>query len=239
MSVRIITTLQPSDKTKLLALHAGFPLEDAAFFVLYEDNKMLCSAAAFVPESDLCYECYAYTAPNYRRQGYFSEILDAAIEELPEDTEFMFYTDGADTDCMSTLKALEAELISEEHMMEFNLKCLEKTGNTAFSADCIQTPLVCKESVIDNTKTLHYENTYGSVQISVFTSYYYLYGFEIQEDFRGKGHGKRFLFQVMHDLAARAPLPLRLQVSGDNLPAFSLYKKTGFQITETLFGYLY
>lgn len=239
MSVRIVTTLQPSDKTKLLTLHAGFPLEDAAFFVLYETKETLCSAAAFVPEDDICYECYAFTAPNYRCQGYFSEILDAAIDELPEDAEFMFYANGADPDCIAALEALEAELVLEEHMMEFDLKCLEKAVNTTSPADYSQIPLVCKESVIDNTKTLHYGNAYGSVQISVFTSYYYLYGFEIQEDFRGKGHGKRFLFQVMHDLAARSPLPLRLQVSGDNLPAFSLYKKTGFQITETLFGYLY
>ncbi|WP_243134402.1 GNAT family N-acetyltransferase [Enterocloster asparagiformis] len=32
---------------------------------------------------------------------------------------------------------------------------------------------------------------------------------------------------------------LTLQVSGDNLPALRLYKKTGFHITETLSYYLY
>ena len=32
---------------------------------------------------------------------------------------------------------------------------------------------------------------------------------------------------------------LNLQVSGQNLPAFNLYKKTGFRITETLSRYLY
>ena len=91
----------------------------------------------------------------------------------------------------------------------------------------------------DGTLTRNYETEYGIVHSSVFSSYYYLYGFEIREDLRGQGYGKRFLNQVLLDLAKHAPLPLRLQVSGENLPALSLYKKTGFQITETLSGYLY
>ncbi|MFR4783702.1 MAG: GNAT family N-acetyltransferase [Pilosibacter sp.] len=36
-----------------------------------------------------------------------------------------------------------------------------------------------------------------------------------------------------------APRPVLLQVSGGNAPALTLYKKTGFRITETLCCYLY
>ena len=102
-----------------------------------------------------------------------------------------------------------------------------------------ETPITMACSMVDDTLTRHYENSYGSVNISVFSSYYYLYGLEIHEKYRGQGHGNHLLLQVIHDLAAFDPLPLRLQVSGENIPAVSLYKKTGFQITETLYGYLY
>ena len=64
-------------------------------------------------------------------------------------------------------------------------------------------------------------------------------GPEIFEEYRGQGYGKALLLQVISDLISCNPLPLRLQVSGENIPAVSLYKKTGFQIAETLSGYLY
>ena len=102
-----------------------------------------------------------------------------------------------------------------------------------------EAPLTMTCTTADNTIIRHYETPYGSVNISVFSSYYYLYGLEIHQEDRGQGHGYHLLLQVIQDLAALNPLPLQLQVSGENAPAISLYKKTGFQITETLFGYLY
>lgn len=234
MSVSVISELDAVQKEQLLSLHPNFPLDDAAFFALYEYSDTLCAAAAFIQEEDLCYECYAYTKPEFRRRGFFTELLDAAIEELPEDAEFLFYINGNDPECTATLEALEAELIMSEYMMELDLNHVE---------DYLSKPSVhdftVSHSYVDGTETWHYQNPHGTVCISVFSSYYYLYGLEITEAMRGKGFGKAFFAQVLYDLAAHKALPLRLQVSGENTPALSLYKKTGFQITETLLGYLY
>ncbi len=232
MSVLVNSTINPALKSRLQSLNEAFPVDDTDLCIQCESDGEIVSAAAFIQADETCYECYAFTKPEFRRQGMFSEILDTAIEYFPEDTEFLFYTNGTDPDCMAALHSLEAELIMEEHMMEIDLSNLTTPIVSSF-------PLTLTHSNIDGTETRHYENQYGTVNISVFSSYYYLYGFEIQEEFRGRGYGKTFLYQVLTDLAAHKPLPLRLQVSGDNLPAFSLYKKTGFQITETLFGYLY
>lgn len=236
MAVTIYTALKPAQKDQILALDNAFPLEDADFFALYEHDETVCSAAAFIQEDDTVFECYAFTAPDYRRNGFFSEILDSVIDELDEDTEFMFYTNGKEPSALAALEALEAELVLEEHMMEISLSdwisAEHASANNSYS-------LTVHTADIDGTETLQYETASGKVNISVFSSYYYLYGFEILEELRGKGYGTVFLSQVMNDLASRNPLPLRLQVSGDNLPALALYKKTGFQITETLFGYLY
>lgn len=232
MSAIILPTLNPFQKRQIQSMDPSFPVDEADFYALSVVDDLLRSAAAFIMEGNGTYECYAFTDPDYRRQGLFSELLDLAIETFPEDTEFLFYTNGLNADCMAAIEALEAELVLQEHMMEINLQ-------TALLHSGSDTKPECSDTIIDGTRTWQYKNPNGSVNISVFSSYYYLYGFEIQEPLRGHGYGTQLLNQVLHDLSERNPLPLRLQVSGDNIPAISLYKKTGFQITETLYGYLY
>lgn len=234
MSATITTSLQPFQKAQIQSMNPAFPVDDAELFAIYELDGSIRSATAFLNEGDDTYECYAFTDQKYRRQGLFTELLDLAIETLPEDSEFLFYTNGTDPDTMAVLDVLEAECVLQEHMMEIDLSTWKKDQiahqETSITMTC---------STVEDTLTRHYKNSYGSVNISVFASYYYLYGLEIHEKYRGQGHGNRLLCRILHDLAVHGPLPLRLQVSGANIPAVSLYKKTGFQITETLFGYLY
>ena len=234
MPAMFTTTLNPLRKTHIQSMDAAFPLDDADAFAVFEIDGIVRSAAAFLQEDEETYECYAFTDPDYRQEGLFTELLELAIDELPEDTGFIFYTKGTDPDTMAALDALEAECILEEHMMELALDSWSPD-----TSDASDLQLTMTLTTADGTLTRQYENKYGSVNISVFSGYYYLYGFEILEEYRGQGHGNRFLTNVLQDLAVHNPLPLRLQVSGENLPAVSLYKKTGFQITETLFGYLY
>ena len=126
----------------------------------------------------------------------------------------------------------------EDDMMELDLESF--AASSCFkTSDPGSGEFFVTEEEIDQTRTRCYKNAWGVVNISVFSSYYYLYGFEIKEELRGQGYGTTYLLQVLSDLANINPLPLRLQVSGDNTAALSLYKKTGFQITETLFGYIY
>ncbi len=234
MSATITTALQPLQKAQIQSMNSAFPVDDAELFAFFEIDGTIRSAAAFFHEGEETYECYAFTEQDYRRQGLFTELLDLAIETLPEETEFLFYTNGSDPDTIAALDALEAECVLEEHMMELQLS----SWNPLFSASS-EHPLTMTLTTVDDTLTRQYKNLYGSVNISMFSSYYYLYGLEIHDEYRGYGHGNHLLTQVLRDLAVHNPLPLRLQVSGENIPAVSLYKKTGFQITETLFVYLY
>ena len=66
-----------------------------------------------------------------------------------------------------------------------------------------------------------------------------LFEVEIAEPFRGHGLGQAMIRQLQDLTPAIGISTLTLQVSGDNLPALRLYKKTGFHITETLSYYLY
>lgn len=234
MPATITTTLNPLQKKQIQSINADFPTEDADLFTLYEIEGIIRSAAAFLLEGEYLYECYAFTEPSFRRQGLFTRLLDLAIDELPEDSEFIFYTDKKSPDTLEVLNALGAELVLEEHMMELDLKSWKPDSSKASDYAFTMT-----NETVDDTLTRLYSGTHGSVKISVFSSHYYLYGLEIFEEYRGQGYGNALLLQVISDLESYNPLPLKLQVSGDNIPAVSLYKKTGFQITETLSGYLY
>lgn len=230
----------------------SFPLEDASLYALFEDNSTVLSALALTEESADSMECCAFTHPDFRRRGLFNELLDRVLEEIPEDTDLIFYTDHKSSGAMAALAALEAELLCDEYMMELPVPdspAASERPHFSPAPDLFQSSLISglsdkelpsvTETFPDGVTTRVYQNRYGSLCISVFSSYYYLYGFEIKEAFRGKGHGTRLLFDVLSDLCSFRPLPVRLQVSGDNRAALSLYKKTGFQITEILSCYLY
>lgn len=68
----------------------------------------------------------------------------------------------------------------------------------------------------------------------------YLFCLETRPECRRRGLARRFLLQLARELTKTAAYDaIFLQVSGTNEAAVSLYKKTGFRITETLSYYLY
>ena len=102
MSVRFVSELTSFQREQLKSMDPSFPLEDIDHFALFEIEDRIYSAAAFIAEDDCTYECYAFTLPSKRKQGFFSMLLDVAVDELPEDTEFIFYTNGQDPDTLAT-----------------------------------------------------------------------------------------------------------------------------------------
>lgn len=168
------------------------------------------------------------------RNGIFGAVLEKGLSLLPEDTELLFYVDKKSPDALEAVTALGAELLSDEHMMELAsdavsaIKGMGKTGD-----------LTVTEAMEGEQAILVFSDAHGSLNISLYGTHYYLYGFEIREGQRGQGFGISLLIKVLSFLAEREPLPVTLQVSGSNGPALSLYKKTGFRITETLSRYLY
>lgn len=247
MKIHTVSSLDTDMKNRVRALvdlcckkeglSLSLPLDDADLYALYEGNGQLISAAAFTRVDQDIYECAAFTAPKMRNRRLFSGLLDEAMAILPEESEFLFCTDNHCPDTAAVLSSMEAEHISDEFMMELSLKDYipEHLPHPAPGSLTVRVT----ETSEDGIPTLHYSAAQGSVMISVFASHYYLYGFEIRKADRGKGLGTAFLSFVLHDLASREPLPVTLQVSGDNSAALSLYKKTGFRITEILSCYLY
>ena len=242
MDIIVASNLNPAQKSEIQcivdasrekeSLSLSFPREDADLYVLLSLEGRIRSAAAFTEEGENIFECAAFTHPDDRNQGLFSAVLEAGLSSLHEDADLLFYIDENCRDAENVLYTLGAEHISDEYMMEIPL------SRGRFPA--MDTPgLEVSETAADKTPTLCFSDCHGSVLISLFDSHYYLYDFRIRESDRNQRYGTLLLNKVLCRLAERAELPVRLQVSGNNLPAMALYKKTGFRITETLSCYLY
>lgn len=242
--------LNSSQKTSITSLVAAcqkkdslllsFPLGEADFYTLYYLNHTVVSAAAFTMNGTDACDCTAFTAPAYRNQGFFSRLFAKGLRRLPEETELFFYTDGRCRDTEYVLKALGAECVSREHMMELTPQNLAALAERPAGKPSAATgSSVMSEQIQDGVPILTWRGFGGCVSVACHSESYYLYGLEIAPEFRGNGNGRRLLFETLVSLCTRRCMPVRLQVSGSNDTALSLYKKTGFRITETLFCYLY
>ena len=136
---------------------------------------------------------------------------------------------------MAVLSALHAEHLADEHMLELSPENFSKFISIEESSGS----LTVVEVPGGSCRTLHITIPNGEVFIHCHASHHYLYGLEIAPAHRGRGLGGFLLAQALSVLFLREPKPVRLQVSGDNVAALSLYKKTGFRITETLSCYLF
>ena len=116
-----IRTKEIRDMVNICTAHDGtslsFPFEDGELFLLIEEDHRILSSIAFVPVEEKLYDCSAFTHPDFRGQGFFTDLLNAGIEALPEDSELLFYSDKKDRLTAEVLEAIGAEPDSEEHMM--------------------------------------------------------------------------------------------------------------------------
>lgn len=244
MDITISSSLTPREKDKIFLLldacykkepvSLTFPTEEADHYLLAWENGRLLCAAALLEEDETVYECTAFTRLDCRRNGIFGAVLEKGLSLLPEDTELLFYIDKKSPDALEAVTALGAELLSDEHMMELASDAVSAMKGMGKTGDLMVTEAMEGEQAI-----LVFSDAHGSLNISLYGTHYYLYGFEIREGQRGQGFGTSLLIKVLSFLAEREPLPVTLQVSGSGGPALSLYKKTGFRITETLSRYLY
>lgn len=265
MSVKIETVLSPARKQQITGLVTScltaFPAPlsvptDGDVFFFWEQEKTaspsdLYALLALYLAEDGLWECSAFTLPDKRQNGYFSELLEAAERAYP-DYEFSFPVPDLETSlpAKAALAAMGAEFWYREHLME--LKANDPYWNVFFPErpDCPLSLQMQTES--DRSATADCNQTvYGffegiciascSLAISANESRTTccLHHVLVPESLRGQGWGTRFLGALLPALKKQGVSSFLLQVSGDNLPAISLYKKTGFQITETLSYYLY
>lgn len=220
------------------------PEDHAVHFLLYnktpfQETPILLSALSILSYDEETVECTAFTHPDHRQQGYFSMLLERALEEIG-DCDILFPVSGSCPDTAATLSALEAELDSCELQMELELS----TDRCPCDAPAVLT-VSETDPEEDLTVWCLFENSslskcLGSCQTSLISeTSVCLHHVEILPEFRGCGYGTIFMKKLITALQEQGIKRILLQVSGDNHAAMALYKKQGFRITEALSFYLY
>lgn len=109
------TACRLADKTNLT-----FPMEEGGLTFLLYDEETLLSAFSAYSQNDGTWECTAFTLPNFRKKGCFTRLLHEFLEGSDED-QLIFPADTTCLDARLTLKALGAEPLYRELMMERTL----------------------------------------------------------------------------------------------------------------------
>lgn len=126
-----LTETQTEEAARLVSVcraHDGirltYPSEETGggsrHYLFYEDGGTLAAILAMLPLDGQTAECCAFTHPAHRRQGCFSRLLAAAMEQF-EEYDILFGITDACHPAARVLSALGAELVSREHQMEILL----------------------------------------------------------------------------------------------------------------------
>lgn len=222
-----------------------FPLEEECLCYLLYDKDHLLSALCAVFDESTGWECYGCTLPGERRKGYFRLLLDR-LETETGDFDLIFPAYPSCLEAIGALNAIGAALWYSEHMMERSL-------SASLSEFPIEALRLSNEITIrpepdglnqeQGYRFFHKDKPAGQCFLNFSGSQVYFYGFEIRRELRGRGLGNACLLALLKRLsllpASIRPKRILLQVSGRNLPALSLYEKTGFRLTESLSYYVY
>ena len=226
----------------------SYPKDGDIFFALKKsesDSSLAAALILFHLEEDL-WEVAALTHPDFRRQGCFRCLLDAA-EAFSPNADFVFAVPPKTEPAASVLDSIGAQFWYTEHLM-----ALDSSNMPIFPCKipdslscCIQWPDGCSTAAgMDISACFYSGQTLTAscrLNFSACTEgpVCCIYQVLVPETLRHQGWGFRFFAALLPLLAQKGVLRFVLQVSGDNLPALALYKKTGFRITETLWYYLY
>ena len=208
-------------------------------------------------------ECIAMTAPEERRRGFFTELLDAAADFFG-DTDLILPAKSDDAETYLALETTGAEKLSTEYRMEKKMTAgTEEASSSPAEDPCLPDETDARSEqasragsagltmavddgkggaktytfcVSDTAESVVYAGLCRTLQEGASACFY---DFEIDEKLRGKGLGRAALQLVLEYLQAAGTHKVFLHVSGDNLPAVRLYEKAGFAVTEAMDYYLY
>lgn len=227
-----------------------YPLHepDTVHYLICQGKQMLGALAFCRIDAETC-ESVAFVHPDFRRQGIFKRLLNAALPDY-EDKDILFVCAGALPDsplapefpvsfpAASALHSLDAEPESMELLMECSI-----------ASDFVPRPLAHTDLTVDirsasrtamNVSLLKDSCCIGKAGLAVFgCGLCVLHDIEIDEALRKEGYGGDFMQLLLTELSNIHFETISLQVHGGNTAAIRLYKKTGFRICKILSYYLY
>ena len=225
-----------------------------AFYLAYEEDKLVGALGLFTPESSEV-ECMAYVHPEKRNRGVFKSLAVNMVEEVekyPTVKRALLVYEEDSEEAKAIVQKWALPLTQTEYgMMMHKLNPLPEMQRAivvrpaddegvekyidlaakAFEADRAAVEIFAKK-IIENEKQTMYCAYANGTAVGVCVVVHEetgigIFGVAVDETERGKGYGTQMLVQVLEG----APTPCKLEVNSENPAAFHLYKKLGFTVT--------
>ena len=203
------------------------------FFMYCEDDRPIGFMEVFCPDGKNA-EITAFVAPERRQQGIFAAMYEAADTELLDRgvRNILVVAEPASGDAAAAAKKMGAELRYSELLMRLEA-VTEKAGQDGCGEPAAAGPTL---RVQENEDELFYRYSRSGAELGHAGVYVgerelFIFGVEIEDEYRGKGHGAAFTRALIHELKRRFPdKQIKLQVRSDNVPAMKLYERCGFTV---------
>lgn len=193
------------------------------FYMLYNGTVLVSFLSVFIPDETQC-EIYANTIPSQRRNGHFTKLLNAAINNLKNyGIKKIFIVN--EPSCTAGSDLLDSypniSFAYSEYLMKYNMK---QTPNPKRILD-IEFSTEGNTEYID---TFFESDHIGHMNIEHNRGVATIYGFEVENSKRGNGYGTETLLLSLEHLISKGCHKILLQVNGANLAAHKMYSHHGF-----------
>lgn len=238
----------------------NFYPEMKSLFLCYDNNALVSVLFIFMPTKDEV-EISAYTLPEYRRRGYFKELLHDAIEELRSyaPLDLLYVCESQSKVGKKVLKKLAVQKDCTEYTLTYKGSMLPMTPQIKLelaSMSDVDTVAHLSEQIFHDNyhnaksivfKTMEAANrtqyivkleelAIGMCAVSFEEEEATIFGLGILPTYQGKGFGKQLVYLIVSELQRMDLKKISLEVDSDNQVAFQLYKQCGFEM-EMAFDY--
>ncbi|MDZ5710763.1 GNAT family N-acetyltransferase [Jeotgalibacillus haloalkalitolerans] len=202
--------------------------------------------------------------PDFRRQGIFTALFKEALHFISEGgyKTVLLNTPASSASGQAFIKKTDATYKMTEYQMKWDQKELPATSeklnlrkaqsaDRAFQidldADGFSIPREEVEQFFDgevaDDLTISYIIEWegqpaGKLRIHFMNEHYWIYGFVVSQELRGKGIGRNALLSVLHQLQGEGR-EIHLEVEAENKGPLKLYESCGFEVYHAQDYYTY
>ena len=182
----------------------------------------------FVIDENTC-EIYGNTLPSSRGMGYFKKLLDEAVITIKEYNISNAYLVNEPV-CQSGkqfIQSVNAVYYDSDYLMVYDTAITpQPRGILELKSE--------KDGCTETFETFRAGEPIGICHVEYTKDHAVIYGFEVYEQYRGRGYGTETLLLVLKYLLDDQISQIRLHVTHANTAAHHMYKHHGFFHKEQL-----
>ncbi|WP_314856155.1 GNAT family N-acetyltransferase [Stomatobaculum longum] len=203
-----------------------------------KDPKELRAVMALCGLGDQIFEVYAFTDPDYRKQGYFRRLWEKAKITFPGKSlkgaapVVRFPIDGSCKDALPVLLSIGAHLAEEETEMECELEDKPTPDSRYRFLESKPSPEGFRAYQVFRPEDK--KPAFRCFVTPLKDNKAYLHRIATRKDLIGQGVGSELFPQFLGLLKKLGYKKAVMQVSASNTPAVRLYTENGFRKTTSL-----